>query len=84
MSVLPVSSVPFRPPKKVTETEKFTIQSCEIYFKGDKNIQSHAAVLDEAEPSCVYFILKPHFRISSPLQSQSQAVVCVSTPRKYP
>ena len=41
-------------------------------------------MLGEAKPSQVYSILKPHFRVSSPPQSRSQAVVCVSTPRKYP
>ena len=35
------------------------------------------------KPRCVHSILKPHFRVSSPPQSRSQAVVCVSTPRKY-
>ena len=34
----------------------------------------------EAKPSYVYTI----FKKPSPTQSQSQAVVCVSTPRKYP
>ena len=82
---LSVPSVPSRPRKKVTETENFAKQSCQIYFKGDKkNTQSHAAVLGEAKPSYVYSILKPHFRVSSPPQSRSQAVVCVSTPRIYP
>ena len=41
-------------------------------------------MLGEAKPSYVYSILKPHFRVSSPPWSLSQAVVCVSTPRKYP
>ena len=51
--------------------------------------------LAEAKPRCVYSILKPHdqssryqvrilFRVSSPPQSRSKAVVCVSTPRMYP
>ena len=40
-----------------------------------------AALLGEAKPSYVY---TTQFRVSSPLQSRSQAVVCVSTPRKYP
>ena len=47
-------------------------------------ILNHPAVLGKAKPSYVYLILKPQFRVSSPPQSQSQAVVCVSTPRKYP
>ena len=38
----------------------------------------------EAKLRYVYSILKPHVRVPSPPQSQSQAVVCVSTPRKYP
>ena len=37
----------------------------------------------QAKLSYVHKILKPHFRVSSPSQSRSQAVVCVSTPRKY-
>ena len=41
-------------------------------------------LLSEAKPSYVYLILKPHVRVSSPPQSRSQAVVCISTPRKYP
>ena len=82
--VCPVCPVPSRPRKKVAETENFAKQSCQIYFKGDKkNTQSHAAVLGEAKPSYIYSILKPHFRVSSPPQSWSQAVVCISTPRKY-
>ena len=76
--------VPSRPPKKVAETENFARQGCQIYFKGDKKTFSHAVVLGEAKPSYEYSILKPHFRVSSPSQSRSQAVVCVSTPRKYP
>ena len=40
LSVCPVCPVPSRPPKKVTETENFAKQSCQIYFKGDKNTQS--------------------------------------------
>ena len=39
------------------------------------------AFLDEAKPSYVY---STQFRVSSPLQSRSKAVVCASTPRKYP
>ena len=38
--VCPVCPVLSRPPKKVTETENFAKQSCQIYFKGDKNTQS--------------------------------------------
>ena len=30
-------SVPSRHKKKVTKTENFTEQSCQMYFKGDKN-----------------------------------------------
>ena len=37
----------------------------------------------KAKLSYVYLILKPHFRVLSLPQSQSQAVVCVSTPRTY-
>ena len=81
--VCPVCPVPSRPPKKVTETENFAKQSCQIYFKGDTKIFSHAAVMGGAKPSYVFSILKPHFRISSPPQSRSQAVVCVGTPRMY-
>ena len=55
------SPVPSHPPKKVTEIENFAKQSCQIYFKGDKKIFSHAAVLGEAKLSYVYSILKPHF-----------------------
>ena len=33
-------SHPVPSPKKVTETENFAKQSCQIYFKGDKNTQS--------------------------------------------
>ena len=47
-------------------------------------ILNHPAVLGEAKPSYIYLILKPQFRVSSPPQSQTQAVVYVSTPRKYP
>ena len=82
--VCPVCPVPSRPPKKVAETENFAKQSGQIYFKGDKKLLIYAAVLGEAKLSYVYSILKPHFRVSSPPQSWSQAVVCVSTPRKYP
>ena len=39
------------------------------------------AFLGEAKPSYVY---STQFRVSSPLQSRSKAVVCASTPRKYP
>ena len=81
---LSVPSVPSRPSKITAETENFAKQSCQIYFKGDKKTFSHAAVLGEAKPSYVYSILKPHFRVSSPPQNGSQAVVCVSTPRMYP
>ena len=37
--------------------------------------------LGKAKPSYVY---STQFRVSSPLQSRSKAVVCASTPRKYP
>ena len=40
-----------------------------------------AALLGKAKPNYVY---TTQFRVSLPLQSRSQAVVCVSTPRKYP
>ena len=40
-----------------------------------------SAFLGEAKPSYVY---STQFRVSSPLQSRSKAVVCASTPRKYP
>ena len=39
------------------------------------------AFLGKAKPSYVY---STQFRVSSPLQSRSKAVVCASTPRKYP
>ena len=39
------------------------------------------AFLGKAKPSYVY---STQFRVSSPLQSWSKAVVCASTPRKYP
>ena len=45
-------------PKKVTETENFAKQCCQIYFKGDKKMFSHTAVPGEAKPSYVYSILK--------------------------
>ena len=38
----------------------------------------------EAKPSCVHTILKKKPEKILPPQSQSQAVVCVSTPRMYP
>ena len=60
---LSVPSVPSRPPKKVAETENFAKQSCQIYFKGDIKVFSHAAVLGEAKPSYVYLILKPYFTL---------------------
>ena len=41
-------------------------------------------LLGKVKPSYVYLILKPYFGVSSPPQSRSQAVVCASTPRKYP
>merc|ERR1711973_1078875 len=67
LSVCPVCPVPS--PKKVAETENFAKESCQIYFKGDKKIFSHAAVLGRAKPSYVYSILELHFRDSSPRQS---------------
>ena len=70
------------PPKKVPETENFAKQSCQIYFKG--YIKIFRVMLGEGKPSYIYSILKPHFRVSSPPQSRSQAVVCVSTPMMYP
>ena len=33
------------PSKKVAATENFATQSCQIHFKGEKNIQSNAVVL---------------------------------------
>ena len=38
----------------------------------------------KAKPRCVYSILNHMVRVSSPPQSWSKAVVCVSTPRMYP
>ena len=35
------------------------------------------------KPSYIHTILKPYFRVPSPAQSRSQALVCVSTPRMY-
>ena len=77
MSVHPV---PVTSPQKVAETENFAKQSCQIHFR-DATATTAAALLGEAKPSHVY---TTQFRVSSPLQSRSQAVVCVSTPRKYP
>ena len=39
------------------------------------------AFLGKAKPS---YICSTQFRVSLPLQIQSKAVVCASTPRKYP
>ena len=84
LSVCPVCPVPSRPRKKVAKTGNFAKQSFQLSFKGVNKILSHAVVLGEAKPSYVYSNLKPHFRISSPPQSRSQAIVCISTPRMYP
>ena len=72
--------VPVTSPQKVAETENFAKQSCQIHFR-DATATTAAALLGEAKPSHIY---TTQFRVSSPLHSQSQAVVCVSTPRKYP
>ena len=79
MSVCPVCRVPSRPPKKVAE---FAKQSCQIYFKGDKKYS--VMLWCWAKWSQATYIRLTHFRVSSPPWSWSQAVVCVSTPRKYP
>ena len=83
---LSVLSVPSRPvPEKKSLKQKILLKKVVRYTsRVTKNSQSLAAVLGDAKPSYVYSILKPHFRISSPSQSRFQAVVCVSTPRKYP
>ena len=94
------SPSPSLSPKKVIETENFAKKSYQIHYKGDKNTSrvvlplsppmllllhaaaaAAAAFLGKAKPSYVY---STQFRVSSPLQSRSKAVVCASTPRKYP
>jgi len=72
------------PPKKSLK-QKISVKKVVRYTsRVTKNIQNHAAVLGEETPSYAYAILKPLFRVSLHLQSQSQAFVCVSIPKKYP
>ena len=71
-------------PEKKSLKQKILLNKVVRYTSRVTKILSHPAVLGEAKPSYVYLILKTHFRVSSPPQSRSQAVVCVSTPRKYP
>ena len=78
LSVCPVC--PVLSPQKSRWNRKFCLTKLSDILQGwHKNIQSHAAVLGEAKPSYVYSILKPHFRVSSPPKSWSQAIVCFST-----
>ena len=57
-----------------------------MHFGSPSDLSQTAAA--EAKLRYVYSILKPHgiynLKETSPPQSQSQAVVCVSTPRMYP
>ena len=81
---LSVPSVPSRPvPEKKSLKQKILLNKVVRYTSRVTKILSHPAVLGEAKPSYVYLILKPQFRVSLPPQSQSQVVVCVSTPRMY-
>ena len=40
MKAVSIWKIFLKAPKKVAETENFAYQSCQIYFKGDKNTQS--------------------------------------------
>ena len=71
--------------KKVTETQNFAKTKLSDLLHGwQNNIQSHTVALGEAKPSYVYWTLKPNFKSINTSQSRSKAVVCASTPRKYP